>query len=384
RRAGERAAELAVHFERGRDYQRAVRYLRQAGENALRQHGYREAIEHLTRGLELLGTVPETPERIQQELSFQLTLGAALIATRSYTAPETGQAYRRAVDLCDRLHDTSALFPALNGLWRFHLLRAELATARALSEQLLQRAQRSGDPELLLGSHRTLGATLYWCGEFVTARAHLEQGIALYESRLHRAHAFSYGLDPGVMSLTVLAQVLWTLGYPEQARQRGEEALMLAREIAHPVSLMHCLTFVAAMLPQHRREPQATYEHADAHIAFAAEHGFVQWGWMNTFLRGWALTELGRVEEGITQMRQGMSGWRAIGADLHRPYFLALLADAHRSAGKITEGLTLLDEALDVVRRNGEALNEAELWRLKGELLLRSQSTAQSRTGAKV
>jgi DNA-binding winged helix-turn-helix (wHTH) protein/predicted ATPase len=373
-RARDRAAELAMHFERGEDIPKAVQYRRLAGENALRQYGYHEAIEHITRGLELLGAVPETSERIQQELLFQLTLGSALTATRSYVAIETGQAYRRAVDLCDRLSDTLTLFPALNGLWRFHLLRAELPAARALSEQLLQRAQRMSDPALLLESYRTLGSTVYWCGEFLTARAHLEQCMALYESRLHHAHVFSYGLDPGVMSLTVLAQVLWVLGYPEQARQRGEEALALAHEIAHPVSLMHCLTFVEAMVRQHRREPQETCEHAEAHIAFAAKHGFVQWGWMNTFLRGWALAEMGRVEDGITQMRQGMDGWRSIGADLHRPYFLALLAEAHGNAGKISEGLTLLDEALDVVRYNGEALNEAELWRLKGELLLQRRN----------
>ena len=265
-------------------------------------------------------------------------------------------------------------FTALRGLWQFHLLRAELRPALALGEDLFGQAQRVHDPSLLLEAHRALGSTLYWCGEFATARAHFAQGMARYDPQQHHTHAFRYGLDPGVTCLTYMALALWGLGYPDQAYRRGEESLALARQLAHPVSLTFALTFTA-MLHQFRREASAAQACIEADIAIATEQGFRQWIQMDTFLHGWALAQQGNMEEGIAEMRQGMAAWRAMGADLHRPYFLALLAEAQAKVGQAEEGLQLLAEAFTIVRHNGERLNEAELYRLQGELLLTQAST---------
>ena len=152
-----------------------------------------EAIGHLTKGLELLKTLPDTPERTQQELTLQIALGAPLIATKGYAAPEVERAYTRARELCQQVGETPQLFPVLWGLWKFYLVRAELQTARELGEQLLSLAQSVQDPALLLEAHHALGWTLFLSGEFASAREHLEQGIALYDPQQHRSHAFLYG-----------------------------------------------------------------------------------------------------------------------------------------------------------------------------------------------
>jgi predicted ATPase len=162
--AGALAAELAMHFEQGRDYPRAIHYLQQAAENAGRRFANREALAHLTRGLELLKTLPATPERSQQELTLHLALGASLIATKGYAAPEVEQTYTRARHLCQHLDDPRQLFPVLRGLWVYYLTRAELQTAHALGAQLLTLARQAHDSAMLLEAHRALGATLFYLG----------------------------------------------------------------------------------------------------------------------------------------------------------------------------------------------------------------------------
>jgi class 3 adenylate cyclase/predicted ATPase len=365
---------LAHHYTEAGLPTPAVRYWHTAGQRASARSAHVEATAHLTQGLAILTTLPDTPERTQAELALQLALGTSLMATRSYAAPETGQAYRRALTLSQQVGTPEQHFSALRGIWQFHLLRAELAPARVLGEHLLSQAQQIHDPALRLEAHRALGSTLFWRGEWGAARAHFEQSLALYDPQQHRVHTVRYGLDPGVVCLTYVALALWGLGYPDQARQRSQEGLRLAQEIAHPVSLTFALTFTA-MLHQFCRESALTQHWTETTIALAGEHGLVQWLQMDTFLRGWARTEQGDVEAGIAQMRQGMTGWWAMGADLHRPYFLALLAEAYGKVGQVDEGLRVLDEALAAVRDHDERLNEAEVYRLKGDLTLQGATS---------
>jgi predicted ATPase len=167
------AAELAVHFTRGRDAWRAVTYLQYAGENALRRSAYREAITHLTRGLAMLTALPETPERAQQELAMQTTLGPALVAAKGFAAPEVLHAYTRARELCQQVGNTPQLFQVLRGLWYFSLIRLELRTARELGEHLLTLAQQADDPVLRVEAHYALGLTLNYLGDLAAAQTHL-------------------------------------------------------------------------------------------------------------------------------------------------------------------------------------------------------------------
>jgi TOMM system kinase/cyclase fusion protein len=374
---------VAHHYTEAGFREQAVVYWQRAGQQAIERSANLEAVAHLTQGLELLITLPDTPERAQQELVMQTTLGPALLVTKGQASPEVLQAYARARTLCQQVGETPQLFQVLRGLWYFYLLRVELQTARELGEQLLTLAQHIGDPALFLEAHYTLGNTLNYMGEFAAAQAHLEQGIALYDPQQHRSHAVRYGQDPGVVCRSYAALTLWYLGYPDQALQRSHEALALARELEYPYSLALALYF-AALLHQFRRERQRTQERAEAAIALASEGGFTVVVAGGTFLRGWALTERsptpgagqGQGEAGLAQMHQGLAAFHATGAETFRPYFLSLLAAASAQVGRREEGLTLLAEALAVTNEKGERRCEAELHRLKGLLLL-ARTTGQ-------
>jgi TOMM system kinase/cyclase fusion protein len=361
---------LAHHFTEAGLSAQALPYWQQAGQRAIEHSANLEAIGHLTTGLDVLKPLPDTPERTQHELTLHVALGVALRATKGLGAPEVGQIYARARELCQQVEETPQLFPVLRGLWEFYELQGELQTARELGEQLLTLAQRVQEEELLLVAHNVLGDTLVWLGEFAVARAHLEQGIALYNPQQYRSHAFLYGYDSGVHCLAFGAWALWYLGYPDHALRRIHEALTLAQGLSHPFSLAFALAF-AAWLHQLRREGQAAQERAEAAIAIASDQGFPFWESWGTVLRGWALAEQGQSAEGIAQMRQGIAAWRATGAELQLPYYLALLVEAYRRAGQAEEGLRVLAEALTAVRNTGERQHEAELYRLKGELRLK-------------
>jgi TOMM system kinase/cyclase fusion protein len=361
---------LAHHSTEAGLHEQAIGYWQKAGQRASERSANLEAIGHLTTGLEVLKTLPDTPERTQHELTLHTALGVPLRATKGLGAPEVGQVYARARELCQQVEETPQLVPVLRGLWEFYELQGALTTARELGEQLLTLAQRVHAVEFLLVAHNVLGDTLLWLGEFAGARAHLEQGMALYTLQQHRAHAFLYGYDSGVHGLALGALALWHLGYPEQALRRIHDALTLAQELSHPFSLAFALDF-AAYLHQLRREGQAAQERAAAIIALSTDQGFPFWGACGTILRGWALAEQGQSAEGIAQMCQGIAALRATGAELQRPYCLALLAEAYGQAGQADEGLRVLAEALTAVHTTGERQHEAELYRLKGELLLK-------------
>jgi class 3 adenylate cyclase/tetratricopeptide (TPR) repeat protein len=293
---------LAHHYAAAGLLAQALPYWQQAGQRALQHSAHLEAMHHLTRRLEVLTAVPETAERTQQELALQATLGSVLMAIKGQGAPEVGEAYARARELCQQVGETPQLFPVLFGLWRFYQVRAEHQTARELAEQCFSLAQRVQDPTLLLQAHFALGVSLLWLGEVVAARAHLEQGIALYDPQEHRPLAFRAGIDLGVWCLSYAAQALWLIGYPDQALGRNHEALILAQELSHPPSLGAVLFYVA-YIHGYRGEAHAAEEQAEAAIALASEQGFPQWLTTGTMLRGWALAMQGQGEEGTVQIR---------------------------------------------------------------------------------
>jgi predicted ATPase len=254
----------------------------------------------------------------------------------------------------------------LQGLRRFYLARAEHQRVREIGEQLLRLAESLQDPAALLEGHIALAFFLQDRGELTEARAHLEQGIALYDSQQHRSLAFRHGRDPGVTSRYGAASVLWRLGYPSQALQKSREAITLARELSHSYSLALAL-YVAAELHRYRREAEIAHERAEAAMALGTEHGFAQILARGTILRGWALVEQGQGEAGIAQMRQGIAAHQATGAEVGLQH-LALLAEAYGNGGQAEEGLTVLAEALAAVERTEQRVHAPELHRLKGVL----------------
>ena len=307
---------LAHHYAEAGLLAQALPYWQQAGQRASERSAHLEAIAHLTKGLEVLSTLPETPERTQHELDFQITLGPAVMVTRGYGDPHVRRIYDRARELCVQVGETPQLFPALWGLWLFYTMRGELLTARELGEQLLARAERVQDPLLLVQACHVLGPTLFWLGDLVPAQAWLARGLAHYTPQQHRASLRYGGHDPGWCCRSYAAWTLCVRGYPDQAFHQEQEALRLAQELAHPFTLAASLEG-AARLHQVRREGQAAQAQAEAAMTMASQHGFVQMLTLDKCLRGWALAAQGQGEAGITQMHEGLAGLGAIGIELY-------------------------------------------------------------------
>ena len=368
-RASEIAAELAMHFERGSNYKQAVKYLQQAADSDIRRFAYHEAVRLARRGLELLGRLPDTVERAEQELCLQLTLGVPLIATEGYASPDVGKVYRKARELSQQLGETPDISEVLWGLWTFYILRAELGTAREIAEEFLRMAERLPYPGLAMRGNLMMEVTFIHLGDFAPALEHFEKALLLYDPEQHRDDAFLYAQNPGVAMRCFAAWALWFLGQPDEALDRMQEALTLARELSEPHGLAHALLF-AAILHQLRQEARVSQEYAEAVLAVSSEHGLVMYQAQATITRGWALIEQGPPEDAIEQMRQGLAAYQVTGTELLRPYFFALLAEALGKARQSEEGLRGLEQALEAAYRSGDASYLAELHRIKGDLLL--------------
>jgi class 3 adenylate cyclase/DNA-binding winged helix-turn-helix (wHTH) protein/tetratricopeptide (TPR) repeat protein len=362
---------LAYHYTEAGLLAQALPYWQRAGQLAVERSANVEAISHFTKGLERLKALQEMPERVQQELTLQLAMGAPLLMLKGHTAPEVEYTYARAYELAQQVGDTPERFAALAGLWRFYVTRPKLGTARELAERCYTIAQHRHDQTLLLEAHMMLGSTLFYLGELLLARTHLERGIVLDNLTQCRSLVFSRGVDPGVACLSGAAWTLWTLGYADQALVRSQEALTRARQLAHAYSLGYALHF-AAMLHKWRREPQRVQEYSEAAIEFSRELGFPRWLGGGLIRHGWALAMQGSefAEEGIRQLRQGLAIQTGAG-ELGLPNIFSMLAEAYGNAGRVDKGLCMLAQALEVAHHNTEHHYEAELYRLKGELLLR-------------
>jgi predicted ATPase len=365
---------LAHHYTEAGLAAQAVGYWQRAGERSTARSAYVEAVAHLTKGLEVLQTLPDTPERTQRELDMQVALGQALQVTKGVSVPEAGHAYARARELCRQVGDTPQLFMVLAGLAEFYRARGELQKARELGEQLLTVAQHQHDPERLAYAHGVLGDALFYLGEFVPARAHLEQARAVSATPRDGSLISPSGgvarVTAGTTAVTsATAWVLWLLGYPDQALTRSHAMPTYAQELQHAFSLARALHNVMT-LHKLRGEADATQKWAEAALPIMTEQGFGRLLGSTTFTRGWALAAQGRHEDGVAEMRQGLAARWAVGARSPEAEYLVRLGEAYGRIGQAEEGLRLLAEALVVVDK-GALWYEAELHRIKGELLLR-------------
>ena len=270
---------VAQHYTAAGCTEQAVVYWQRAGQQASDRSAHLEAISHLTTGIELLTTLPETLEHTQYAVTLYIALGAALQVTKGHTAPEVEHAYTQAYALCRQVGETPELVQVLFGLYRFYLVRLQLHMAREFAETLLRLAQRAEDPALAVIAHYALGVVWFCLGALPAARQHLEEGIARYTPDQHRAPVFRMGGDPGVGCRAVAACTLWLLGYPEQALAHIHDALALAHELSHPYSLAWARC-IAAYVYQFRWDMSVVREQAEAAVALATEQGFPQWAAM--------------------------------------------------------------------------------------------------------
>lgn len=370
------AIELARHFEEAGLPANAVDYLREAGNRAVRLSANAEAIAHFYRGLALVETLPETIERAQQELTLQIALIAPLAGAKGYGAPELKKVYTRAQELCEQVDEPSQMFLVLYGLWGHNLVSGDLQTAREWAVRCLSLAQSIQDTAILMEAYRIMDETSLYRGELAPALEHLNRTLSLYDPQQHHTHATLYGQDPGVASLSHGSWILWHLGYPDQALKMGQEAVALGEKLSHLFSLDFALCYVAA-LNQMCRDVKKAEDLVEAAITLSTREEFVGWLAMATIIRGRVMFDRGQKGDGIAQMRQGLADNRAISINMLQPYFLALLAEAYGEVGQTEEGLTMLAEALTIVEKGEVRYWEAELYRLKGELLLKDKGERQ-------
>jgi adenylate cyclase len=347
-----------------------VTYYQKAAHTALRVYASHEVVEHFSRGLVLLSNLADSVEKNRQELALLLGLGPALIANRGYGFSQVREAYTRAQALTQQLGDPAN--PAiLRALALYRLVHREYAASEALGEEILRFAHQTQglvDSILYVEGHYVVGVNAFWRGEFLRAKGHLEQAVTAYDVQRHEAHTTLYTQDPGAVCLVRLALALWHLGFPDQARQRCAEAIALARKLGHPFTLAYVLVF-AAWLHNDLRDRVGTAMFAYEAAAHSRKHGLQYWLPMALVFQGCLLAGEGKIEQGIEQIRLGMSTYQTMQLDLYRPYSLAMLAQVHAHAGDVEQGLAALDEALATVDHHGDRFYEAELYRLRGELL---------------
>ena len=361
---------LAHHFTAAGLTGPAVLYWRQAGQHASNRSAFVEATRHFNAGIELLKTLPETPERAEQELALYTGLGAALIVTRGHGTVEVEQAYLKAHALCLQLGKTAELFPVLLGLWRCYIAQSQLHKSRELGEHLLRLSNVGDDPARPVVAHYALGNSSLLLAELPAARQHFEDGIVHYGPEQRRLHVFRDAQDPGVGCRSYSALCLWLMGFPDQAQARAYEALTLARELKQPYSEAYALC-CCAFVSQFRRDAGQTRDQAEAAMALATEHGFAPWVAVATGFLGWALGEQGESEKGLAILQRGVAALQAMRAGIWFPFRCTMLAEVLDLAGKTKGALQSLAEARTTMDQTQERWWEAEVYRLQGELLWR-------------
>lgn len=363
------AAELALHFEQGRDDRASIRMLALAAQTAILRSAHREAHGYLTRALTAVASLPDGPERDRTELVLRVALGVALSATQGYAAPAVEETYTRALELCRRVGGSDEAFSTLHGLCRFYGVRADFAVAIEVGDELYRHARERDDPAMLLEASWARGTMLVYRGELAEARKLLEQGLAIYAPRQHGSHAHVYGQDPGVACLSYLSWIDLVTGRPDGAVRRSDEALALARDLGHPFTLAFALHH-AVLTHQQRGDGEIVGPLVDELLALASLEQFPFWATMGSIAQGGQRLREGSVEDGRTAVEQGIALHRMFGADIGSTYWLALLAEGHARGGAHDEALRVVDEALALVERGQERLWEAELHRLRGDVLL--------------
>jgi class 3 adenylate cyclase/predicted ATPase len=359
---------IAQHYTEAGLVAQAIPYWHAAGRRALRGFANLEATNHARRGLDLLGGLPDSPDRAEQELALQLVLGPSLSFVQGPQAVEA--IYARARELARQIGGTPELFPALSGLAYAQIVRGRMREARALAVEFLELAAAQSDPLISAVGHSMAGYSAWWQGDFISAHDHCVEGLALYDPNKFRAGKTPYNQNPGIICGYISAMAKWALGYPTQADDAMAQATEHAKHLGDPYGLGLTLLF-AAQLAQLRREPKEAMALACESIAIAAEYGLFAVELWCLLPRGWAAAQLGDAPAGIVDIREAMARRRSANIGAVWPWFFTVLAETEACLGAFDDGLRSLKEGQEWSRRNDESLYDAESFRVEGELLLR-------------
>jgi predicted ATPase len=372
---------LAGHLTEAGLVNRAIPYWRRAGQLAAGRSANLEAIAHLSKGLDLIATLPSSTNLLEEELAIRLAMGGPLTATKGYAAPEIERTYSRALALCEQLDRSAELFAVSRGLWNYHQVRGELRRAHDLAQRLVALAEQQGAPLRRAYACRALGGTLFFLGRLTEAIAALNEGIAA-DDRIaplddHRADLLLHPEHAGIVGRLQLGRALWFLGFPDSALENVEAGLSLGQQVAHANSLAFALNFAAAV-HNLRREFDRARERAEAAIDFAIAHHLSQWLAFGELCLGFALASLGRPMDGIGQLHTGLAGMHRVGAHLLDTQWLGFVAEAHFHSGELDSALAALDRAAEIAAVTGESHYQAELYRLRGLVLAQTGEEAEA------
>ncbi|MBV8287091.1 MAG: AAA family ATPase [Hyphomicrobiales bacterium] len=360
---------LAYHYAGAGQPDTAAGYWLAAGRLAARRSANSEAVAHLTRGIAGVGGLPETEERNRQELALQLALGPALLSSRGFGDPEASAGYQRAAELARRLGDDRDRFAATWGLWIS--IRASSASDHMRLRlqylgEMVEAAERTGDPELLLQAHHSSWSTRIWNGEFARATEHVRSGLALYDRERHRHHALMYGgHDPAVCGKGQGAVALWALGCPDQAVQSARNGIVLGQASDHLPSLLHSLWFAASVYFL-RRQAADVLECSARLLALGGEHGLKLYEAIGGVFHGWARIQQSDAQAGLAELRAAVAAY-ATTAHVNLDLYRAILAEAELRAGNLEEAAAVLNQG----ERTADEWWRAGYLRLRGDLLLR-------------
>lgn len=361
---------LAYHYSEAGEPERALAWWARAGQSASLKAAHPEAVRYLSLALELLRGLPESRQRNQQELQLLMALGIPLMQTRGLRAPEVRQVDDRVRELIRE--QAESLSEGDLAYWEpfISYARADFHLRHELAAHLVELGERQHRLELLALGHRMMATDFLMWGRMRPAREHIERSVSCVDAAAGQDQTLAarYGISPTVGARNVASIIFSALGEPEWARRYSEEALEHATRAGHPHTLAYALTY-ASVASQIRGEIQQTLELATRAHALSRKHDFWIWLSWSSVTRGWALSMLGRTEEGLPLLRRGRERWRALGMKAGMPYSLILSAEVHLKLGQVWEGQAALLEAMTWEETTGEHSYSAELNRLHGELL---------------
>lgn len=356
---------LAHHYAAAGEPAKAVDLWIRAGQKSIEASAYAEAIGHLSQAR---GAIEDGSQR---ELEVLAALGPAVMVTRGWAAPEVEEIYDRALAICRQDGDVARLGPALYGLFAVHFIRGQHRRAEELADELIALGEIQPDPGVLLEGHVARLATDFWSGDPARAVAHFERVRELYDPVRHFGHARLYGRDPMVSALAHAGLARWMMGAADAGLELMLEALSEAHRLSQPFTQAWALCFLA-FLHAEREEWEAARQRAEEVVALASQRQrFAFWFDWGSFILGRIQAATGDWAGGATRMVRALDEYRRSGAGIARPYFEALTAFAlARASGRVEPALAELERCLSRVQQGGERWYLAELFRMKGELLI--------------
>lgn len=360
---------LAHHYSRGGLAEQAIDFWQKAGERARERSANSEAIGHISSGLDLLKTLPESPTNSQREIDLRTNLALALTALHGGGDAKVKENYAKARQLSQLDRHSPKHFTIMIGSWLNSFIGGDLFDALSLSNELLELATYKDNVAYLIEAKRVRGMTLFYVGDFAGARDAVESALQIHDPEFHRLHAVRYGLDPLVCCQAYLAYTNLFLGYSEEALRKSDDAVAAARSLAHPYSIAFSLAF-AAFVRQNLDMTNATREFANMAIAVSEENEFQFFAKQQLVVRNWAEARMGNDKTSLLEMRNALESFMKSGSLIGATRILSLMAEVYTENKMSDEGMLMLEKAKHIADKSGEKFYLAEIHRLDGALRL--------------